>query len=160
MKTDFRHYIREVKGKTRKDVRRCLRATVWVAAIAATYVIILSRFFYSLCPSVLITGYPCPACGMTRAVTLVLTGHFAEAARLQPFVYVLGIFAVVFFVYRYLLLKDSMEWIKWSMAVIIACMILFYIYRMIRYFPNIPPMTYYKYNLLYYLKGLFGTIVF
>lgn len=158
MKTDFRHYIREVKGKTCKDVRMFLRATVWVAAIAATYVIIMSRFFYSLCPSVLITGYPCPACGMTRAATLVLTGHFAEAARLQPFVYVLGIFAVVFCIYRYLLLKDSLKWAKWSLTAVAVCMIFFYIYRMYKYFPDTPPMTYYKYNLLYYLRGLFRMV--
>lgn len=160
MKTDFKHYIREVKQKTFKEARTCLRAMVWVAVIAATYVIILRRFFYSLCPSVLITGYPCPACGMTRAGVLVLTGHFAEAARIQPFIYVLGLFAVVFFVRRYLFLKDSLRWAKWSLAIIIICMVLFYIFRMINYFPDTPPMTYYKYNLLYYLKGIFRMIVF
>lgn len=159
MKTDFRHYIREVKRKSYTELRANATVVVWVAAFAATYVIILRHFFYSTCLSVLITGFPCPACGLTRAGVLVLTGHFAEAARLQPFIYVLAIYIIGVCVYRYLLLKDSMNWAKWTLAVIILCMILFYIYRMICYFPDTPPMTYYRYNLLYYLRGLFQMIV-
>ena len=160
MKIDFRHYIREIRRKICKDAGSCLRVVKWVVAIAIAHFTILKYFLYSLCPSVLITGFPCPACGMTRAGGLVLTVHFEEAAKLQPFIYVLGIFTVLCIIHRYLLLKDSYEWMKWCLIIIIISMVLFYTYRMIRYFPNIPPMTYYPYNLIARLRRLFGMIVF
>ncbi|MDO4312737.1 MAG: DUF2752 domain-containing protein [Eubacteriales bacterium] len=160
MKIDFRHYIKEVRRKVTKDACQYFRVMAWVITIVITHFTVLKYFLYSLCPSVLITGYPCPACGMTRAGILLLTGRFAEAAHMQPFIYVLGAFAVGLCIYRYLFLKDSLEWAKWCLIIIIICMIVFYVYRMIRYFPTTAPMTYYEYNLLYRLRVLYGKIVF
>lgn len=160
MKTGFRHYIKKVRRKVTKDVYQNFRVMMWVITIVITHFTVFRHFIYSMCPSVWITGYPCPACGMTRAGILVLTGHFAEAACLQPFIYVLAVFAVGLCIYRYLFLQDSLKWAKRCLIVIILCMIGFYIYRMIRYFPDEPPMTYYKYNMLYRLRVLFKAIVF
>lgn len=91
---------------------------------------------------------------------LVLTGHFAEAWRLQPFIYVLGLFVLAAGIWRYLLLKSSVKWMKQCLTVIMAFMIIFYVYRMARYFPDTPPMTYYQYNLIYRLRCLLRIIVF
>lgn len=160
MKTDFRHYINKVRRKVTKDARDNVWVTVWVITLVITHFTVLKYFLYSLCPSVLVTGFPCPACGLTRAGILLLSGEFAEAAKMHPFIYVIAALAVVFFIYRYLLLRDSTRWVKWCLIAIIICMILFYIYRMIRYFPDTQPMTYYKYNLLYNLRVLLPMIVF
>lgn len=63
-------------------------------------------------------------------------------------------------VWRYLFLKSSVNWMKWYLIVMMSLMIAFYIYRMARYFPDTPPMTYYQYNLIYRLRCLIRAIVF
>lgn len=37
------------------------------------------------CPARLLTGHPCPGCGMTRASVALLRGDLAGAWRLHPF---------------------------------------------------------------------------
>lgn len=160
MRIDFSRYIKKAKREIMKDAAFCVRVIVWVAAVAAAHITVLRHFLYSLCPVVLLTGYPCPACGMTRSAVLVLRGQFAAAWKLQPFIYVLGIFVLTAGIWRYVLLKQSTVWMKWCLIMILFFMIAFYIYRMVRYFPDIPPMTYYQGNLLYRLRCLFRIIVF
>lgn len=160
MRIDFRRYIKKVRQEIMKDAGFCVRVILWVAVIAAAHRAVLRHFLYSLCPMVLLTGLPCPACGMTRAGVFLLTGHFAEAWKLQPFIYALGVFIIAAAVWRYLFLKSSVNWMKWCLIVIMSSMIIFYIYRMARYFPDVPPMTYYRYHLIYRLRCLFRTIVF
>ncbi len=36
------------------------------------------------CPLLALTGYPCPSCGLTRAVRLGLRGDLAAATRMHP----------------------------------------------------------------------------
>lgn len=37
------------------------------------------------CGFLVITGYPCPSCGLTTAFVMLLHGHFIEAFLVQPF---------------------------------------------------------------------------
>ena len=37
-----------------------------------------------LCPVRLLTGFPCPACGTTRAIGAISEGRFADALSLNP----------------------------------------------------------------------------
>ncbi len=48
------------------------------------------------CGFLMVTGYPCPTCGMTTAFALAVRGRWQEAARVQPagFVLALGAGAV------------------------------------------------------------------
>lgn len=39
------------------------------------------------CPLLLVAGIPCPTCGMTRALRLVLHGDLAGATRVHPLVW-------------------------------------------------------------------------
>lgn len=160
MRIDFSRYIKKVRREIMKDAAFCVRAGIWAAIALAAHITVLPHILYSLCPMVLVTGLPCPACGMTRAGVLVLRGHFAEAWKLQPFIYVLGLFVLAAGIWRYLLLKDSVGWMKKCLTVILLSMTAFYIYRMVRYFPDVPPVTYYPYNLIYRLRCLFRIIVF
>lgn len=48
------------------------------------------------CPVKRLTGYPCPGCGMTRAVRLVLHGDFAGATRMHPLVWGVLVLLVAF----------------------------------------------------------------
>lgn len=124
----------------------------WAIILIIAYFVILKNYLYSLCPSVIITGYPCPACGLTRAGIAVLRGEFALAAKMNVFIYPIIIFAVIFCINRYLLLKKTPSWMTWAFVVLLTAMILYYIYRMVKYFPDTEPMTYYYGNLLERLK--------
>ncbi|MFY8065451.1 MAG: DUF2752 domain-containing protein [Flavobacterium sp.] len=43
-----------------------------------------------------VTGYPCPSCGTTRAVTLLLKGRFIESLALNPIGIVVAIIMIIF----------------------------------------------------------------
>ena len=120
----------------------------YVILVFAVYFFIGKNFLYSLCPTVAITGFPCPGCGMTRAVFSVLRGNFALAWHLHPFVYVLGGYVLVFAFRRYVMQKEVKSMVKYLM-VIVAAMIGYYIYRMVKYFPGDAPMSYYYGSILY-----------
>lgn len=138
MKRSAGQVIRDAVGTAWKDLKR-----IWLAIAAFGFYFFMGRkFLYSLCPSVIFTGFPCPACGLTRAAFCILKGNFADAWYLNPFAYVIWLFVLWFGVRRYLLQKETKSFVKW-LAVIIVGMIVFYIYRMIRFFPGEPPMSYY-----------------
>lgn len=120
----------------------------YVIVVLITYILIGKYFLYSVCPVVLFTGFPCPGCGMTRAVFAVLRGNFYLAWKLHPFVYVLGGYVIVFAIRRYLLQKEDKSMIKY-LLMIAGAMVVFYLYRMIRFFPGEAPMNYYYGNILY-----------
>lgn len=116
---------------------------IWPAILVfGLYFLVGRRVLYSLCPSVIFTGFPCPACGLTRATFCILRGDFAGAWELHPFVYAVWLLVIWFVIRRYFLQKETKSLVKWLTALIVG-MILFYIYRMIRFFPGDAPMTYY-----------------
>ena len=43
-----------------------------------------------------VTDYPCPSCGTTRAVTLLLKGRFIESLLLNPIGIVVAIIMIIF----------------------------------------------------------------
>lgn len=148
--------VRKMRGKMpeedhtytlRELLRRDLKNLRIPALLFLIYFLIGRKFLYSLCPSVLLTGFPCPGCGLTRAVFSILKGNFAAAWYLNPFSYAAVILALMFAVQRYIRRKD-VGCLKKYLAAAAVGMILFYIYRMLRYFPGEPPMSYYKGNLL------------
>lgn len=138
MKRRPEQILREAFSTAISDLKK-----IWPAVAAfGGYFLVGRKFLYSLCPSVVFTGFPCPGCGLTRATVSILKGRFADAWYLNPFSYAILLFVFVFGVRRYLMQKETKSLLKW-MIVIGAGMVIFYIYRMIRYFPNRPPMTYY-----------------
>lgn len=122
----------------------------WVIVVFIAYFFVGKNFLYSLCPTVVITGFPCPGCGMTRAVFAVLRGDFVRAWQLHPFVYVLIIYVVTFAFRRYILQKEVKSMAKYLIVIAVA-MIGYYIFRMVKYFPQEAPMTYYYGSILYRL---------
>ncbi|MGN0465765.1 MAG: DUF2752 domain-containing protein [Lachnospiraceae bacterium] len=109
--------------------------------------------FHGLCSLRILTGFPCPACGMTRAVILFFHGHIGESLRMQPlwpFVIFVGVFSLYC---RYIGLKRKYLYYSYTVAVVIALFIL-YFYRMYLYFPYQEPMTYHMDNILFQIwKG-------
>ena len=123
-----------------------IKSAKWVIIFIIAYFVFLKNFLYSTCPLVILTGFPCPMCGMTRSGFALLRLNFGEAFHIHPFIYPIIFMIVIFCINRYLLLKKTPEWMKWCMIFLLASMVLFYIWRMYRYFPGEPPMSYYYNN--------------
>ena len=118
------------------------------------YFAIVWTFFHTSCSFVLFTGYPCPACGMTRAGRSLLRGDFLSAWQLHPFIYLVALLAIVAGVKRYIRKQSLQSLKKWAITLILAACI-FYVYRMYRYFPGEPPISYYNGNVLRSIFSLY-----
>lgn len=94
-------------------------------------ILILSGFF--ACPIYNFTGIPCPACGITRACKLFLTGQISDAFIMHPLFWLPAIF----------LIKPLQR--KEIIMTAIVGFILVYIVRMAIMFPHTPPLNY-NYN--------------
>ena len=62
------------------------RRGVVLALMAGGVALFILSIGYS-CPVKLVTGVPCPTCGITRATRLALQGDFAAATRMHPLVW-------------------------------------------------------------------------
>ena len=120
--------------------------------VAAAIVVGLRLLGHGLCPSRELVGLPCPGCGLTRSILLILQGRFAESWRLQPFGYAWLALAAVFILDRYVLETRQRLW-KGLLTVICIGMVALYGYRMATMFPHTEPMTYYERNLLRRIHG-------
>ncbi|MEF9941093.1 MAG: DUF2752 domain-containing protein [Lachnospiraceae bacterium] len=134
-----------------KDAWKLFCLDIWQNKVALFVIIVYFTFIqcvcYSSCPMVMVTGYPCPACGMTRAGVALLRGDFALAWKIHPFIYGVIGFILLFITIRYILRK-KIGILKIPFLVFIVAMIAYYFFRMVTTFPSIPPMSYYNSNLL------------
>lgn len=143
--------IEGVKIRTGREIGRAVRQdwdsykTGLLAALAVLAVV--SLLGHGLCPSRELLGLPCPGCGLTRSVLLILRGRFAESWQLQPFGYAWLALAVVFILDRYVFETRQKLWTGLLIAICIG-MVALYGYRMVTLFPHTEPMTYYEGNLL------------
>lgn len=127
---------------------RDIKSARWAVMLVIAYFAFLKKVLHSLCPMVLITGFPCPGCGLTRAGFQVLRLDLAGACKTHPFIFAVIALAVVFAAERYVCLSRSMRVTKWLSIAVMIGMVIFYIWRMVYLFPDVPPMTYYYRNLL------------
>ena len=139
-----RDYIKNLLDNIRDDYSEAKWAIIFIIA----YFVFMNKFSYSSCPVVLVTGYPGPGCGMTRAGISLLHFQFKEALKMNPFIYWWALFVMIFVIRRYLLLRKSLKWLKWMGIIGLIGMILFYVWRMIMCFPGEPPMVYYEENMI------------
>lgn len=136
-----------------KLIKKDLKSA-WIAiVIIGVYFLGLHVWTYSSCPVVMFTGYPCPACGLTRAGIELLNGQFREAFEMNAFIYPLAVLVILFVITRYLL-QRSIGYLKIYVIIMMVCMIIYYVYRMLTLFPGEPPMSYYQGNFLRILRNL------
>lgn len=151
----MRRKVRQIVTGGLQLLFKDMMSAKWAIMAIVAYFAFLKFFLYSLCPMVLLTGLPCPGCGLTRAAFRVLHLDFAGAWSIHPFIYAVLALAVVFVTERYLLQSKSMKVSKWCGIVVMAGMLLFYLWRMAHFFPDTPPMTYYSHNLLQKVYRMF-----
>jgi len=103
-------------------------------------------FFSSVCPFVILTGFPCAGCGLTRAVLSLCTGDFASAMRINLSVVIWVPFLLYIFIRRYI---QGKELTHLSAVLVIVCLMTlgYYCYRMAFLFPSEKPMVYTTDNL-------------
>ena len=106
----------------------------------AAYILIFQMAFHTICPMQLFFGLPCPGCGLTRAFILAAGGHFVRAYYMHPFLYGLGFLVLWWGFFRYVVRKKSVL-LPYMTGIVFAGMLVFYIYRMIRYYPDTEPMN-------------------
>lgn len=115
-----------------------------IKKLGIVVLLFLLLFFYK-CPFQTITGIPCPGCNMTTSLYYLLhtdiKRSFYYHALLIPTM-------LVFVVCVYF--RKNEKIIKILLTIWCILMIMYYIYRMIMYFPN-SPMVYDKNSLIYFI---------
>lgn len=120
----------------------------WIAIfLFLIWNVTVRKIFNAFCPSLIITGFPCAGCGMTRAIFYMLTGRFVRGMKLNPAAPLWILFFLCFFWNRYVRGKYQKS-TKFWLGVVCIVTLLIYIYRMIYEFPGDPPMVYYRNNIL------------
>ncbi len=71
----------------RRGLVRTIPRAIPPALLVAGVAFLIVSFGYA-CPIHLVTGHPCPTCGITRATRLVLRGDFGMATRTHPLVWI------------------------------------------------------------------------
>ena len=78
---------------------------------------------------------------------------------MHPFIYAFAAGVVIFAWERYICKKPVGKWFKTGCVVCVILMVIYYVWRMYRCFPDQPPMSYYHYNLLRTITDVaFGTL--
>lgn len=142
MKREMRDTVPIVWGRIKQDVRQ---HGAGVLAVVVMY-FVMHALFGAFCPSVIVTGFPCPGCGMTRAVLYLLKGQFLRSWALNPAAGLWVLWALWFAFERYIRGRKC-RGLTWALVGIALFMIAVYIMRMIRYFPDKPPYVYTGNNL-------------
>ncbi len=148
MKRSLKNVISDGMKLFIKDIK----SAKWVIIAIITYFVFLRKLIMGFCPAVRILGVPCPSCGLTRAGMKVLHLDFKGAWEMHPFIYGIILLVILFVWNRYICLRKDMKWLQFLAVIVLCGMCVFYIYRMIRYFPGEPPMSYYDGNLLKQIK--------
>ena len=140
--------IRIVFGRIWKDIK-----SLWFAFfLLMLYNVIVRKVFHAFCPQLILTGFPCAGCGMTRAVFYILTGRFTRGMKLNPAAPLWILFLGWLCINRYLRGVRSVNTSLW-LGLVCAVTFGIYLYRMMHFFPGEPPMVYYRNNVL---RGFFA----
>ncbi len=121
--------------------------------IFAVYYGIVHLFRAAFCPMIQITGLPCAGCGLTRAFLFILRGEFERAVYIQPMAFAVIAFVAYCAFFRYL---KGTKIVAFSplFVILVSGMLVFYVVRMVLYFPDRVPYVYAQDNLLAnYLPG-------
>jgi hypothetical protein len=164
MSTDFDPEIRREHTKVaptdRRRSRNRRRSPFLFALLAIVLVLLFfGEIFGTSCYVSSMIGIPCPGCGSTRALLLLLQGDVIDALRMHPLIFItLSLFAVIpgFSFLQFLMRKRGRELrsplspgaVNVIFVLLAAAYLVLYAIRMILYFPHTEPMLFNEYSLL------------
>ena len=124
------------------------KTTMWGRILAYALLAVVGILLLDVgCVFRRITGIPCPGCGMTRAHLAALRLDFRAAFYYHP----LWFLPVPLMLCQAVKLGGVFRKPQWNTAAAVFLLVLVlgvYAVRMIRCFPNVPPMEYQPNNLL------------
>lgn len=135
--------MKTVLGRIGKDIR----SYGGFAVVFLLYDIAVQFLFGAFCPCRIVTGLPCPGCGMTRSVICFAFGQFARGWQYNPLGICWLLLGLYFGAMRYLAGRPAKGTLQVG-GILVVGMLLFYLYRMYRFFPGEVPMEYTGGNLL------------
>lgn len=151
MKTEHGKQIWE---RIRQDMK-----SLWPAAVAVVGLMaVMDAVFRAFCPMVVLTGLPCPGCGMTRSLFFLMTGRIRQSVWMHP----MGIpVACLIFYYlwnRYIRGRRA-KGMKFLIVAVIILLVVLYCVRMYLFFPNREPYIYKEDNILAQIFPLYEQIL-
>ncbi len=135
--------MRKIGERICQDIKN-----LWPAAIAVIiYTVLVKLIFHAFCPMVVVTGFPCPGCGMTRSLFFLLTGRIGQSVWIHPMgIPIAGL--ICYFLWNRYILGRTAKGMKGLIIAAIVLLVVLYVWRMHLYFPNRPPYVYAKDNIL------------
>lgn len=121
---DYNILMKQITSAFRKLIMDC--KVYWVPLLLIVLYLLLTQWiFHASCPSVILFGLPCPACGLTRAGLLTLTGHFIQAAGCNPTVFLWGALVIYCGWNRYALNRQPSHCLAWAALIGICTLVWF-----------------------------------
>ena len=146
VKTVFRRIIKDLRDNRAPIIAI---AILWVLA---------ELVFHRFCPVVIMTGFPCPGCGLTRALFHLITLHPINALEYNPSYPLWVALAVAFFIRRYVKGRSTTV-LRYPMIAVCLITIGIYIWRMTYVFPGKEPMVYFHGNVFARLIPFYDSVV-
>lgn len=119
----------------------------WALVAIGAYFLVTQVIFDEFCLMRILTGFPCPGCGATRACMRVLGFKWKEALDMNPTIF-LWIPYILFLIYQRYIGKKQPKLSNILLVVVCVITILWYLTGMALYFPNREPFTFFDGNLL------------
>lgn len=135
--------MRKIVDRIRQDIKN-----LWpVAAVVAVYTVLVNLIFHAFCPMLIVTGLPCPGCGMTRSLFFLATGRVGQSLWIHPMGVPITVLIFYFLWNRYVLGRNA-KGMKVLVIAAIVLLVILYIWRMRLYFPDRIPYVYEEDNIL------------
>jgi len=120
--------MKKIVGRILEDIKKIkLPLIVLILYGAATQII-----FHTVCPWAILTHYPCPACGLTRAGLCVIGLRFAEAARMNGAIFLWVPYIAGVIVVRYVLGKWTQKAAKVAFSLLTGIILITCVYFVLR----------------------------
>ena len=122
-----------------KNVLICMGKDLWSIRIPllliGLYLIGTVLIWGKVCPFWIVTGLPCPGCGLTRAGLMVIRGEFADAVKTNLTIFLWIPFLVYGIIARYFI-KVWQKKFKGILIILLLITLLYYGVRMVWIFPE------------------------
>lgn len=136
-------FMKKVRERICQDIKN-----LWPAAVAVVLcMVVMNVVFHAFCPMVVVTGFPCPGCGMTRSLFLLMTGRVGQSVRMHPMGLPVACIVFYFLWNRYILGRKA-KGMRFLFVAAIVLLIVLYCVRMYLYFPDRVPYVYREDNIL------------